>query len=72
MFKKWLPQQGLFAIPLIREITVILIIKLIVLFTIHHFYFSDPVTFNADHLFGEGSSSESTNIKLIQDYKNES
>jgi hypothetical protein len=67
MFQKWLPQQGIFAIPLIREITLVLIIKLIVLFTIHHFYFSDPVSFNADHLFGEVSSSPSTNIKPIQD-----
>lgn len=53
MLKKWLPQKGIFSIPLIREITLVLVIKLIVLFTIGHFYFSDPVEFNADHLFGE-------------------
>lgn len=47
MFKKWLPQQGIFSIPLMREITVI--------FTIKHFYFSNPVPFNEDHLFGEVS-----------------
>jgi len=34
-----LPQQGIFSIPLIREVTLILVIKRIVLFTIQHFYF---------------------------------
>ena len=65
MFKKWLPQQGIFSIPLIREITLVLVIKVIIIFTIQHFYFSDPIPFNADHLFGEVSSSEST--KIIQE-----
>lgn len=62
MLKKWLPQQGIFSIPLIREITLILVIKLIVLFTIGHFYFSDPVAFNADHLFGEVDSKITSKI----------
>ena len=53
MSTKRLPQKGIFSIPLIREITLILIIKLIVIFTIKYLYFSDPVPFNADHLFGE-------------------
>ena len=65
MSKKWLPQQGIFSIPLIREITLILVIKLIVIFTIRHFYFSEPVSFNADHLFGEVNYPEST--KVIQE-----
>jgi|GEM_PF-6113000 len=60
MFKKWLPQQGIFSIPLIREITLILIIKVIVIFAIKHFYFSEPVAFNEDHLFGEVASIEKT------------
>ncbi|AGH81819.1 hypothetical protein PCNPT3_09405 [Psychromonas sp. CNPT3] len=53
MLKKWLPKKGIFSIPIIRELAVILIIKVMVLFTIQYFYFSDPVPFNADHLFGE-------------------
>ena len=53
MLKKWFPKKGIFSIPIIREITVILVIKVMVLFTIQYFYFSDPVPFNADHLFGE-------------------
>ncbi|MCW8994605.1 MAG: hypothetical protein OQK77_02195 [Psychromonas sp.] len=60
--KKWLPQNGIFSIPLVREIALILVIKVIVIFTIQHFYFSDPVPFNADHLFGKVSSSTATNI----------
>ncbi len=60
MFKKWLPQQGIFSIPLIREIALILIIKVIIIFTIKHFYFSNPVSFNEDHLFGEISTIEKT------------
>ena len=67
MFKSWLPQHGIFSIPLIREIALILVIKVIVIFTIQHFYFSEPVTFNADHLFGEVSSSKSTKIQSIQE-----
>lgn len=58
MIRKYLPQDGIFSIPLIREITLILIIKVIVIFTIKHFYFSDPVTFNEDHLFGEIATQE--------------
>ena len=64
MLNKWLPQQGIFSIPLIREITLVLIIKLIVLFTIGHFYFSDPVQFNADHLFGEVISKTEAEIRV--------
>jgi len=58
MIKKYLPQHGIFSIPLIREITLILIIKIIIIFTIKYFYFSDPVAFNEDHLFGEITSQE--------------
>lgn len=58
MIKKHLPQHGIFSIPLIREITLILIIKIIVIFTIKYFYFSDPVAFNEAHLFGEVASQE--------------
>lgn len=58
MIKKYLPQNGIFSIPLIREITLVLIIKVIVIFTIKHFYFSDPVAFNEDHLFGEIATQE--------------
>lgn len=58
MFNKWLPQQGIFSIPLIREITVILIIKVLVIFAIKHFYFSNPVPFDENHLFGEVASME--------------
>ncbi|WP_094752274.1 cytochrome oxidase putative small subunit CydP [Psychromonas sp. CD1] len=53
MLNKLFPKQGIFSIPLVREIAVILIFKLMVLFTIQYFYFSDPVPFNADHIFGE-------------------
>jgi hypothetical protein len=66
MSRKWLPQQGIFSIPLIREITLVLVIKLIVIFTIQHFYFSEPVTFNADHLFGEVNSSQSNSVQPNQ------
>lgn len=58
MIKKYLPQHGIFSIPLIREITLVLIIKVIVIFTIKYFYFSDPVAFNDAHLFGEITSQE--------------
>lgn len=60
MFKKYLPENGIFSIPLIREITVILVIKIIVIFTIKHFYFSETLLFNADHLFGEPRYQENT------------
>jgi hypothetical protein len=63
MSRKWLPQEGIFSIPLIREITLVLVIKLIVIFTIQHFYFSEPVTFNADHLFGEVNSPQSNSAQ---------
>lgn len=71
MFIKLLPKKGIFSIPLIREITIVLIVKLIILLTIQHFYFSDPIPFSADHLFGnvpnheltESSDSEINNIK---------
>lgn len=52
MFKAIFPKQGIFALPLIRELTVVLIIKVIIIFTIKHVYFSNPVPFDADHLFG--------------------
>jgi hypothetical protein len=58
MIKKYLPQHGIFSIPLIREITLVLIIKIIIIFTIKYFYFSDPVVFNEAHLFGEITSQE--------------
>lgn len=58
MIKKYLPQDGIFSIPLIREITLVLIIKIIVIFTIKYFYFSDPIAFNEDHLFGEVTSQQ--------------
>ncbi|MFQ3176261.1 MAG: hypothetical protein ACJAYB_002488 [Psychromonas sp.] len=58
MSKKYLPQHGIFSIPLIREITLILIIKIIIIFTIKYFYFSDPAVFNEAHLFGEVASQE--------------
>lgn len=58
MIKKFLPQHGIFAIPLIREITLVLIIKIMVIFTIKYFYFSDPIAFNEAHLFGEVASQE--------------
>ncbi|MFT6987345.1 MAG: hypothetical protein ACJAT7_003199 [Psychromonas sp.] len=45
MFKTWLPLEGIFSIPLI--------IKVMVIFTIKYFYFSNPVPFNEDHLFAE-------------------
>ncbi|WP_037027124.1 cytochrome oxidase putative small subunit CydP [Psychromonas aquimarina] len=60
MFKKLSAQQGIFSIPLIREIAVILIIKVIVIFTIKHFYFSNPVPFDEDHLSVELSRTENT------------
>jgi len=66
MFKKWLPQQGIFAIPLIREITLVLVIKIIIIFTIQHFYFSERITFNADHLFGEVGGSHLSSTKPNQ------
>ena len=61
MLKKWLPQKGIFSIPLIREITFVLVVKLVVIFTIKYFYFSDPIAFSADHLFGEIKPLESPN-----------
>jgi len=66
MSKKWLPQNGIFAIPLIREITLILIIKVIVIFTIRHLYFSDPVPFNAEHIFGEADIAPSSSVQSDQ------
>ena len=66
MFKKWLPQQGIFAIPLIREITLVLVIKIIIIFTIQHFYFSERITFNADPLFGKVGSSHLSSTKPNQ------
>jgi hypothetical protein len=62
MFRKCLPKNGIFSIPLIREITLILVIKIVVIFTIQHFYFSDPVPFDPNHLFGEPTHE---NIKQI-------
>jgi len=67
MFKKWLPQKGIFAIPLIREITLVLVIKVIVIFTIQHFYFSNPVSFNADHLFGKVDAADAVSTQSIQE-----
>lgn len=64
MFKKLLPRKGLFSIPLIREITIVLILKLIILFTIKHFYFSDPVPFSADHIFGDAPQIDSQDSKI--------
>ena len=56
MFLKFLPQQEKAAISLMGKHKFILGIKHIALFTILHFYFSDPVTFNADHLFEQVNS----------------
>lgn len=61
MWKKMWPKEGIFSIPLIREIALILIIKVIVIFTIKHFYFSNPVPFDADHIFGEVQTSSAFN-----------
>lgn len=36
-------RKPLFSIPLIRELTLVLIIKLVIIFTIKSLYFSDPV-----------------------------
>lgn len=58
MSNKWLPKNGIFSIPLIREITLVLVVKVIVIFTIRYLYFSEPVSFNADHLFGEAGISK--------------
>lgn len=69
MFKKLLPKKGLFSIPLIREITIVLILKLIILFTIKHFYFSDPVSFSADHLFGDVPQQPLIDSQDLQDSK---
>lgn len=38
-----LSKQSIFRIPLVREIAIILVIKLVVIFTIKHFFFSNPV-----------------------------
>lgn len=64
MLKKIWPKDGVFSIPLIREITLILIIKVIVIFTIKHVYFSNPVPFDADHIFGEVQTSSSFNYNV--------
>lgn len=66
MLNKIWPKDGIFAIPLIREITLILIIKIIVIFTIKHLYFSNPVPFNADHLFGEIKTTSSATYSAGQ------
>lgn len=38
-----LSKQSIFRIPLVREIAIILVIKLIVIFSIKHCFFSNPV-----------------------------
>jgi len=55
MIKKIWPDKGLFSIPIIRELTVVLIIKVIFIFALKVAYFSHPVPFNADHLFGKST-----------------
>ncbi|MCK5819499.1 MAG: hypothetical protein KAH18_09670 [Psychromonas sp.] len=53
MIKKIWPDKGIFSMPIIRELAVVLIIKLILIIALKFFYFSQPVPFNADHLFGK-------------------
>ena len=36
-------RRPIFSIPLVRELTAVLIIKLVLVFLIAHFFFSDPV-----------------------------
>jgi len=36
-------RRSIFAIPLVRELSAVLVIKLVLVFLIAHFFFSDPV-----------------------------
>jgi hypothetical protein len=51
---KWLVvmagRKPLFSIPLVRELTLVLIIKLVVIFTIKSLYFSDPINISSPEL----------------------
>lgn len=60
MIKKIWPEKGIFSMPLIRELAIVLIIKLILIIALKFFYFSHPVSFNADHLFGKVSDVHNT------------
>lgn len=57
------PQRRLFSIPLVRELTVVLIIKLTILYIIWFAFFREPVTPNitsdtvAETIFGEAPPS---------------
>jgi len=59
MFKKNWSQNIIFSLPLDRELTSVLITKVITIFTLLHFYFSSPVAFDSDHLFGQIQSNTS-------------
>ena len=43
--------DSMWKIPLVRELAVVLAIKLVVIFSIKSLYFSTPVTVNPDALF---------------------
>lgn len=46
-----MPSNSMWKIPLVRELAVVLAIKLVVIFTIKYLYFSDPVEVDAERLF---------------------
>jgi len=48
--------DSMWKIPLVRELAVVLVIKLAVLFTIKSLYFSDPVKVDADKLLNRSPS----------------
>ena len=57
MLKKLLPQNITFSLSLVRELTSVLITKVIATFTLIHFYFSTPVAFDPRYFLGEVQSS---------------
>ena len=50
MLKKLFPENRIFFIPLIHELTLVLTINVMV--TIKNFYFSTPNLFDENHIFG--------------------
>lgn len=62
------PPTSIFQIPLVREITIVLLIKLVVIFIIKWQFFSDPVDLTQENNSVEQhmglSSSKNTTLKL--------
>ena len=53
MLKKLLPQNIIFSLSLVRELTSVLITKVIAIFTLIHVYFSTPILFESRYLFDD-------------------